>query len=176
MEPLIHFIVPFIALTLAGVKFRKALPVSLLALLPDLDVLFLVHRSFSHSFLVVLSVIAPLMLLSFRFKPRFYNVAFLAFMSVSSHLVLDLFTGYTPILWPVYNYSALVQAEVLAHIGSSPRFSVNAKLLTRPTVFKSYQDFDAVLFNGKSLILLVVLLTPFLFKAFKAWWPKLISR
>ena len=54
MKPLIHFIVPFTALTLAGVEFRKALPISLLALLPDLDALFLVHRSLSHSLVVLL--------------------------------------------------------------------------------------------------------------------------
>ena len=66
MEPAIHFIVPFIALTLVGVKFRRALPVSLLALLPDLDALFLVHRSLSHSLIVLLMVAVPLLALAYK--------------------------------------------------------------------------------------------------------------
>jgi len=44
VEPLIHFVVPIVALMFVGLEFRKALPISLLALLPDLDALFLVHE------------------------------------------------------------------------------------------------------------------------------------
>lgn len=75
MEPLIHFVVPFVALMLAGVEFKKASFISLLALLPDLDALFLVHRSLSHSILVVLIVIVPFLLLTYKFKPSFHGYA-----------------------------------------------------------------------------------------------------
>ena len=105
MEPLIHFIVPFVALMLVDVEAKKALPISLLALLPDLDALLLVHRSNSHSIVVVLSVAAPLLLLAYKFKPRLCGYAFLALLAVTSHLVLDVFAGYTPLLWPLYGCS-----------------------------------------------------------------------
>ena len=95
MEPLVHFVVPFAALMLAGVEFRKALPISLLALLPDLDALFLVHRSFSHSVVVMLIGIAPFLLLTYKFKPRVHGYALLMLMAVASHSILDVFAGYT---------------------------------------------------------------------------------
>ena len=172
MEPLIHFIVPFIALTLVGVEFRKALPISLLAVLPDLDALFLVHRSLSHSVVVVLSVMVPFVLLTYKFKPRFYSYGFLALMSVASHLVLDLFAGYTPILWPLYGYSVWIQAGLVAHVGSSPSLALSAQLLTEPITFQTFQSLDAPLFTGEGLILAAVLLMPVFFKAFKVWWQR----
>jgi hypothetical protein len=78
MEPLIHFIVPFIVLTLVGVDVKKAFPISLLALLPDFDAFFLVHRSLSHSIMVVLAVAVPIALLTYKLKPRLLNYVILA--------------------------------------------------------------------------------------------------
>jgi len=161
--------VPFIALTLVGVEFRKALPISLLAVLPDLDALFLVHRSLSHSIVVVLTVAVPFLLLTYKFKPSLYSYGFLGLVSVASHLVLDLFAGYTPILWPLYGYSVWIQAGLVAHIGSSPSLALSAKLLTEPITFQQFQSLDAPLFTGEGVILSAVLLMPVFFKAFKTW-------
>jgi len=172
VEPLIHFVVPFIALMLVGVKFRKALPISLLAVLPDLDALFLVHRSLSHSLVVVLVVAAPFVLLTYKFKPRLQGYAFLALLAVASHLILDLFAGYTPILWPLYGYSVWIQAGLVAHIGSSQSLALSAQLLTEPITFQPFQSLDAPLFTGEGLILSTVLLMPVFFKAFNAWWQQ----
>ena len=172
MEPIIHFIVPFTALTLVSVEFRKALPISLLTVLPDLDALFLVHRSFSHSLIVVLTVTMPFLLLTYKFKPRLQGYALLALLAVASHLILDLFVGYTPILWPLYGYSVWIQAELVAHIGSSPSLTPSAKLLTEPITFQPFQSLDAPLFTGEGLILSAVLLMPVILKAFKAKWQR----
>lgn len=169
MEPLIHFVVPFIALMLVGASFRKAMLVSLLALLPDLDVLLLVHRFISHSIVVVLSAATPLLLLVYKFKPRLYSYVFLALLALTSHLLLDVFTGCTPILWPLYSYSICIQVELFAHIGSSPRIIPSAKLLTKPISFQHFQSLDAPLFTSEGLVMSVVMLMPLLLKAFKAW-------
>jgi len=172
VEPLIHFVVPFTALMLVGVEAGKALPISLLAVLPDLDALFLVHRSPSHSLVVVLSVMVPLLLLTYRFKPRFHGYAFLALLAVVSHLILDLFAGYTPILWPLYGYSVWIQTELVAHVGGSASLTPTVKLLTEPVTFQPFQSLDAPLFTGEGVILSVVLLMPVFFKAFKTWWQR----
>jgi len=172
MEPLVHFVLPFASLMLIGVEAKRAFPISLVALLPDLDALFLVHRSISHSILVVLIVIAPFLLLTHKFKPKLQSYAFLALMAVASHLVLDLFAGYTPILWPLYDYSAWVQIELVTHIGSSPSFVPSARLFTKPTTFQKFQSFDAPLFTGEGFILSVVLLMPVLLKGFTALWQR----
>ena len=159
MEPIIHFIVPFTVLTMAGVKIRKALPISLLALLPDFDALFLVHRSLSHSIIVVLSVTVPLLLLTHKLRAYSYiGLGLLA--AVASHLVLDLFSGYTPVLWPLYGYSLWIRAELAVHIGSSPSLTSSVKLLKRPIIFQPFQSLDAPLFTGEGLILSMVLLAP----------------
>ena len=166
MEPIIHFVVPFIALTFAGVRFRRALLSSLLALIPDLDALFLVHRSLSHSLIVVLTVIVPLLSLTYGFKPRLQGLCSLALMSLASHLVLDAFAGYTPIFWPLYAYSVWVQAGMVAHIGSSPSLALSAQLLTKPITFKPFPSLDAPLFTGEGLILSAILLMPVLLRVF----------
>jgi membrane-bound metal-dependent hydrolase YbcI (DUF457 family) len=167
VEPLIHFVVPFVALMFGGLEFRRALPISLLALLPDLDALFLIHRSLSHSIIVVLSVMVPFLLLTYRFKPRLYGYVLFALMAVASHLALDVFAGYMPILWPFYGYSVWVQADLFAHIGSSPSLSSSVKLLTEPVTFQPFQSLDAPLFTGEGLILSAILLMPVLLKALR---------
>lgn len=118
MELLIHFILPFTALTLLDVEFQKALPISFLAVLPDLDIFFLVHRSISHSLIAILSVTVPSLFLVYKFKPSLRRYALLGSVSVASHLVLDLFTGYTPILWPFLGCSVWIQVGLLAHVGN----------------------------------------------------------
>jgi len=164
--------VPFAALLLMDVKAKRALPISLVALLPDLDALFLVHRSISHSILVVLIVIAPFLLLTHKLKPRPRSYALLALMAAASHLVLDLFAGYTPILWPLYGYSVWIKTELVVHFGSSPSFVPSARLLMKPTTFQQFQSLDAPLITGEGFIILAVLLMPVLLKAFRAWWQR----
>ena len=173
MEPLIHFVVPFTALMLVGVEARKALPISLLAVLPDLDALFLVHRSPSHSLVVVLSVMVPLLLLTYKFKPRLQGYVLLALLAVGSHLVLDLFTGYIPILWPLYGYSVWIHAELMVHIGGSTSLSPSVKLFTEPTAFQPFQTLDAPLFTDEGVILSAVLLSPVLLRACRGLWQRI---
>ncbi|MEM2533913.1 MAG: metal-dependent hydrolase [Candidatus Nezhaarchaeales archaeon] len=167
LEPLIHFVAPFVVLALFGVKLRKALPISLLALLPDLDALFLLHRSLSHSIVIALAVMMPLLLLTYRFKPRLLGYALLALFTVASHMVLDLFSGYTPILWPFCDHSVRVQAWLTVHVGSSLSLALSARLLTKPTTFQPLQSLDAPLFTGEGLILSSILLAPVLLEAVK---------
>ena len=45
VEPLLHFVVPFVSLRAVGLDLRKATFDSLITLTPDLDVVFNTHRS-----------------------------------------------------------------------------------------------------------------------------------
>ena len=173
MELLVHFVVPFVALMLAGVELRRALPVSLFALLPDFDVFVFVHRSPSHSIIVMSLVAVPFLLLTYRFKLKVYSYALLAFASAASHLVLDVFAGYTPLLWPLSGYSVWIKTELAGYIGSSPSFLSSAQLLVEPTSFQAFQSLDAPLFTGEGLILSVVLLFPVLLRFFNAGWQQI---
>ena len=172
VEPLIHFVVPFAALMLGGVTVGKAFPIALFALVPDLDTLFRVHRSPSHSMAILLCVAVPLLLLTYRFRPRLHGYTLLGSLSVASHLVLDLFDGYAPILWPLYNRSVWVKTEFLVHFGGSVSMAPSIELLTAPVTFEPFGSLDASLITGGGLIFSAVLLTPFFLQVFRTLWQR----
>jgi len=149
---------------LMGVEIKKALPISVIALIPDLDALFHVHRSTSHSIMIPIAV-ATLLLLPRRVYSR--NFIALALLTASSHSIVDLFTGYTPIFWPLYSYSIWLQIGLAAHIGSSPSLNLSGQLLVKPTSFQAFQSLDAPLFTGEALIVSVILLAPLLLRALR---------
>lgn len=165
LEPLIHFILPFVALTLSGVGWKRSLLFSFFALLPDLDIFILVHRSISHSLLVISGAALPLLFLSRRFRPGLQRYVLLAFLCTVSHLVLDVFAGYTPILWPLYMQLVWVKVEFSVHMSSLLSVSLNAGVVTKPTTFPQLQYIDAPLFTGEGLMVSAVLLAPILYRA-----------
>lgn len=165
MEPLLHLTIPFVLLVICGTGIRKALPISVIALIPDLDAFFHVHRSISHSILIPLIATGPMLHLCHKAENR--DLLALALLALASHSVLDLFTGYTPIFWPLYSYSVWLQVGLEAHIGSSPSFSLSGRMLMEPTSFQTFQSLDAPLFTGAGLIVSVMLLAPLLFKAIR---------
>ena len=164
MEPLLHLVVPFTALTLYGLEWRKALPLALLALLPDFDVFFRVHRSMSHSLVVISLVGLPLLMLAYRMKTP--QAGWLGLLAVYSHIALDVFAGYTPILWPLYGKSVWIQTELRAHIGSIPTVVPALNVAMEPTRFNAFQSLDTSILTGGGLIISMVLVLPLLFKVF----------
>jgi len=166
MEPLIHFIIPFTAFFLSGVKLRKALLFSLLSLLPDLDAFFLIHRSFSHSIIVLLIVTIILLWITHK-KQKFQSYVLLGFIAIALHLILDLFSGYTPILWPLYNYSLWIKVDFVAHFGSSLIFTYDMKIIKNPIDFSPLTSLDAPLFTSEGLIISIILFIAILIKIFR---------
>jgi len=47
----------------------------------------------------MLVVVMPMVLLTYVLKPRLLNHVVRASLAAASHSILDLFAGYTPILW-----------------------------------------------------------------------------
>lgn len=159
-EPLIHFVIPFSAFTMSGISSRRAAFASLFALLPDLDVLTHVHRSMTHSILILAAIILPAVLLTWRTKYRIY--ALLAGAGLASHLALDLFSlGYTPILWPIYDQGVQLYVLSATHIDSGLGITFNAGILTQPATFE-FRALDAPIFTGEGLIIAIILLVPVL--------------
>ncbi len=166
MEPLIHFIIIFTALILVNIKFKKALIISLLSLLPDLDALFLVHRSFSHSIIVLLIGTIVLLWIAYK-KQKFQDYVLLGFLGIFLHLILDLFSGYTPILWPLYDYSLWIKVDFVAHINSSLSFTYDMRIIKNPIDFHQIPRLDAPLFTSEGLIISIILFIAILIKTFK---------
>ncbi len=157
-EPLIHFAIPFASLTLARIGYRKALLVSIFAIIPDLDVLFLVHRSQSHSLIPVIAVTLTAYLL--LKGTRYPTYVFLGSVGVASHIVLDMFGGFTPAVWPLWDQSIKILMDLSIHIASPPVVIFNPQILIEPTTFELIQTVEGPLFTSEGLIISVILLLP----------------
>lgn len=166
MEVLLHFTIPFIMLTLLGLKPRKAFALAVFAVLPDLDALFLVHRSLSHSLVILGLAASPFFIYSWRLKPRLLGTICLGTVTILSHLLLDLFSGSTPILWPLYPYSISIKAGLNGYIGSSLKFHPTLEMYQTPTVFHRSAIVDAPLFTSGGLITSILLVAPLLYRKF----------
>ncbi|MEM2168493.1 MAG: glycosyltransferase [Candidatus Bathyarchaeia archaeon] len=162
-EPTIHFSVIF-ALSAPRLGVKRALILSLMALLPDLDVLFHVHRSVSHSLIILgLSWLLVLTVI-YAIKREYLKAGILCFLAFLSHPIMDCFQSYTPILYPVLDRSLRVKFDgsfLFSPEGFSPRVSVS--IMAAPTLFKPFQYFDAPIFTGEGfLISLLLIMVPLL--------------
>ena len=164
VEALLHFAVPFASLRAIGLDWRKAPVASLIALTPDLDVLFHVHRSLTHSAIVLallgLGLMAATFLIPAGKRRAARSMILLGVVGVVTHLALDLFGYYIPILWPLLNDSFWISTDLHLHIESSPFINGSVKLLTEPTVFKPFDSFDALALTDEGLGVSLVLLIP----------------
>jgi membrane-bound metal-dependent hydrolase YbcI (DUF457 family) len=101
MEPLLHYVLPLTALILLREKPRDAAFLALLGLAPDVDALFHIHRSISHSIPVISLIFIPLLAISwFGFKEKM-RIIVVAYLTTLSHIILDLGAS-TPLFWPFY--------------------------------------------------------------------------
>jgi membrane-bound metal-dependent hydrolase YbcI (DUF457 family) len=98
-----------VARTRLGLK--ESLLLGLVGLLPDIDVLLRVHRWATHSLILAITVATPLLALTYRYGRSHFRAAVLAATIYLLHLVLDLFTGPTPILYPLAD-SLYIKLEV----------------------------------------------------------------
>ena len=162
-EPVLHFSVIFsVSAPRFGVK--RALLLSLLALLPDLDILLHIHRSMSHSIILISLTWIPILSAFYLFKRRYFGMALLCFLAVLSHPLIDCFQTYTPILYPVYDRSIWVSIDgrlLVSPEGLTPQTSISVK--DKPTVFKPFESFDAPIFTSEGfLISLILIVVPLL--------------
>jgi len=173
-ELALHFSVVF-ALTAPVLGLRRAIVLSLISLAPDLDALFHVHRSMSHSavLLVVVSLVA--FGLVRKLKPNLFSMVCAGCLSLLCHPVMDLFSTYTPILYPLIAESVYISVEGKVLIGGSITPSISGEIETRPTEFTSFQWFDAPLFTNEGFIVSLLLVAiPFLMLFLRR--SKLVSR
>jgi len=100
MEPIMHFALIFAVAALLGFRLRWALIAGLAGATPDLDFLFSVHPSITHSLLPPL-LLAGLSVIVLR-KTEIGSRLLLVALSFGSHALLDFSHGnYVPILWPL---------------------------------------------------------------------------
>ncbi|WFO75965.1 metal-dependent hydrolase [Desulfurococcaceae archaeon MEX13E-LK6-19] len=116
-EPLIHGVVGLVVSRWLGVRrWWLLFLVVLFSVLPDVDAVFRIHRSFTHSLLVALVVGLAVVWLAWRTgrKSAAWVVGVFV-LAYSVHVVMDLFTGPTPVLWPLVWKDFYVEVMVTAN-------------------------------------------------------------
>jgi hypothetical protein len=159
VEPLLHFVVPFVSFKAFGVDLRKAALASLVALTPDADVLFHIHRSQSHSVIVLAAILVPLLVIT-RNRNGARTIILLCGLGVLSHLIMDLFQAPTPLLWPLLNESLIVSGGLNIQIGSVPTFTATGGVVAGQSTIGYFSSFDAPLVTAEGVGISIVLLTP----------------
>jgi hypothetical protein len=156
LEPLLHVVLPFTALVLGGVKPHKAAPLAVLGIVPDLDALFLVHRSISHSAVILSLAWAPILAITY-FKPRYRKLGLLVLLS---HPVIDMMGSSTPILWPLLDTSIHISLSLNGKVGEGVSLIPRVEVQRTATVFKQVTSIDYPLFTGEGLTVSLLLLIP----------------
>jgi membrane-bound metal-dependent hydrolase YbcI (DUF457 family) len=159
VEPLLHFVVPLVSFKAFGVDLRKAALASLFALAPDADVLFHVHRSQSHSVIVLAVILVPL-LVATRNRKGARTLILLCGLGVLSHLIMDVFQAPTPLLWPLLNYSLVVSGGLNIQFGSVPTVAATGGVVTGQSAIGYFSTFDAPLVTAEGVGISIVLLAP----------------
>ena len=164
VEPVLHFAIPFAALRAVGLDSRKATFASFLALTPDLDVIFHVHRSPTHS-LVILAVGTICLVAMARRRQVLRMMIMLAAFGILTHLFLDLFQFFTPILWPLSNQSFWISGDLKIHSDYGALITSSMRLLMEPTNLIPFVSFNEPVLTSLGVGIAAVLLVPVIMKA-----------
>jgi len=156
-EVLLHFAIPFAAFSYFR-KPKEAFLAGLIAVLPDLDVLMGVHRSWTHSLLVVLAFCGAMLLLVRFLRPELLGFGLLATLALISHLLLDLFTTYTPILWPLASHSFFICFNGGVRISGNMHVYVDSEVSAEPTSLAHFESLDGPIFTSAGFIIAVMLI------------------
>jgi len=157
-EPLLHFALPF-SLSVLKLGFKKAILLGLIALLPDIDVLLRVHRSWTHS-LVVLSVLSGAVLLMVAmFKPGDLKFSYLSTLSLLSHPIIDLFQTNTPILWPILNRSVWLKIEAWVTIPQNLIPNIYISVESILIEFTTFTQMDAPITTSLGFVISLILVS-----------------
>ena len=158
-EPLIHFIIPMFLLIMLGFNLKKSALISSLAIIPDLDVIFGVHRSISHSiiFILILSIVIILILNYLKIGNN--SEKLVAILVLLSHPFLDTFGGFTPILWPVFDKSIYIFTQLTTNMNNVLDLNLIFKINFEKTVFYKIIGGDGPIFTGQGFGITLVLLT-----------------
>lgn len=128
----------FVSLLISSRLFslRRAALISLVGLVPDLDALFRVHRWFTHSLvLATLAFIAAYLVTSaLRVgQPKLLAAAYALYVA---HILLDLLTAPTPLLWPIAPTSYAVRVGIDGTVSvDGLRISPNLAISAAPADF-----------------------------------------
>lgn len=153
MDPLMHLLLPLLFLLAIKVDTKKVLLFAPLAILPDFDVVFGLHRAVLHSFIPVLVVPIGLIMYSKFKRPDWMLSALLVQFYLASHIVLDL--GGVAFAWPFTTEMLYFDPELTFNMQGGINFGFRLDYGVRPYVEMGTTDLLSE--NGFALLFLGVL-------------------
>jgi len=155
MDPVLHLALPLLFLLALRVDTRKAVLLAPLAIIPDFDAAFGLHRAAFHNFIFVIIVPVALMAYSKMKRPEWLPWAVVAQFYLASHVVLDL--GGVAFAWPIVKDQIYFDPEVTFNLQGGVNFEFLFRYGLRPYTPMGTTDFLSE--TGFALIFLAILMT-----------------
>jgi membrane-bound metal-dependent hydrolase YbcI (DUF457 family) len=153
MDPLLHLLLPVLFLLALRIDARKVLMFAPLAIFPDFDAVFGLHRMVFHSFIPVLVLPLGLIIFSKFKRPEWMLSALLVQFYLASHIVLDL--GGVAFAWPFTSEMLYFDPELTFNMQGGINFVFHLKYGLKPYVEMGTTDFLSE--SGFALLFLGVL-------------------
>jgi membrane-bound metal-dependent hydrolase YbcI (DUF457 family) len=141
-----------------GFNLKKSILISSLAIIPDLDVIFHVHRSISHSIIFILVLTIPIILILNYLNIGKKSEMTMAVLVILSHPFLDMFGGYTPILWPLLDKSIYIFTELNTNMANVLDLNLIFKINFAKTIFYKVTGGEGPIFTSQGFGITLVLL------------------
>ncbi len=154
MDPVLHLLLPILFLLAIRIDPKKVLMFAPLAIIPDFDAAFGLHRAVLHSFVPILVVPIAFIIYSKLKRPDWMLGALLAQFFLASHVVLDL--GGVAFLWPFVKDQFYFEPELQFNLAGGVNFIFHLSYGLRP--FQPMTTTDFVSDNGFAVIFLGILL------------------
>ncbi len=100
-------------------KPKYAVLVAFIGLLPDIDALIRIHRWITHSLIPLAIIGAILTAITIYLKKQYLKYVVIALTLYTLHIIMDMFTAATPILWPITMQSYMINLGVIGAITDS---------------------------------------------------------
>jgi membrane-bound metal-dependent hydrolase YbcI (DUF457 family) len=171
MDPLIHLLLPILFLLALRIDTKKVLLFAPLAILPDFDAAFNLHRAVFHSFIPVVILPVGLILYSRVKRPDWMLSALLVFFYLASHVVLDL--GGVAFAWPFTTDMLYFDPEVTFNMQGGINFGFHLHYGVKPYVEMTTTDFLSE--TGFAMIFLALLVTVVFRKEAKKAFDRIIE-
>jgi membrane-bound metal-dependent hydrolase YbcI (DUF457 family) len=139
MDPLLHLLLPVLFLLAMRIDTRKVLMFAPLAIFPDFDAVFGLHRAVFHSFIPILVLPIGLMIYSKLKRPEWMLSALLVQFFLASHIVLDL--GGVAFLWPFVKDQMFFDPVIRFNLQGGINFMIHFDYGWRPYVPMATTDF-----------------------------------
>jgi membrane-bound metal-dependent hydrolase YbcI (DUF457 family) len=139
MDPVLHLLLPVLFLLAMRIDTRKVLMFAPLAIFPDFDAVFELHRAVFHSFIPILVLPIGLIVFSKLKRPEWMLRAMLVQFFLASHIVLDL--GGVAFLWPFVKDQLFFDPVVNFNLQGGVNFIIHFDYGWRPYVPMATTDF-----------------------------------